>query len=236
MADEKTRYVTEAPQALTPIDSQEPIQSQYAASPRMQALFQAMAARIDPKADIDLFYEKIFDPETAEGVGLDVWGRIVGAVRSIFIDNTDFLGFALSGLDPMNISPFFNDAGASGEYRMNDTAFRTMIFYKAMANISTETMEDINNLLNSLMAGIHGDTARCFVLETGVMEIRAVFLFYLTPFEIAMLRRYSLLNRGSGVGFNFFQIDPDTVFGFAGTELQPFNQGVFNNYPIVSVV
>jgi hypothetical protein len=38
------------------------------------------------------------------------------------------------------------------------------------------------------------------------------------------------------VGFNFFQVDPDTVFGFAGTELQPFNQGVFNNYPIVSVV
>ena len=214
----------------------ETVQSQYSASDTIFALVDSARVRIAPDEDIALFFEKIFDPETAEGVGLDVWGRIVGAVRSIFIDNTDFFGFALSQLDPMNISPFFNDAGASGEYRMNDTAFRTMIFYKAMANISTETMEDINNLLNSLMTSIHGETARCFVLETGVMEIRAVFLFYLTPFEVAMLRRYSLLNRGSGVGFNFFQIDPDTVFGFAGTELQPFNQGVFNNYTIISVV
>ena len=214
----------------------ETLQSQYSASPIIKALVESARVRIAPDEDIALFYREIFDPETAEGVGLDVWGRIVAATREIYIDNTDFLGFALSGLDPMNISPFFNDAGASGEYRMNDMAFRTMIFYKAMANISCETMEDINALLNSLMTNIHGDAAKCFVLETGVMEIRAVFLFYLTPFEVAMLRRYSLLNRGSGVGFNFFQVDPDTVFGFAGTELQPFNQGVFNNYPIVSVV
>lgn len=214
----------------------ETVQSQYSASPTIKALVESARVRIAPDEDIALFYREIFDPETAEGVGLDIWGRIVGATRSIYIDNTDFFGFALSGLDPLNISPFYNEAGASGEYRMNDIAFRTMIFYKAMANISTETMEDINALLNDLMANIHGNTARCFVLETGVMEIRAVFLFYLTPFEVAMLSQYSLLNRGSGVGFNFFQCDPDTVFGFAGTELQPFNQGVFNNYPIVSVV
>lgn len=233
---DKEKYLTEAPDALAPIDSQEPIQSQYAASPRMQALFQAMAKRIDPKADIDLFYQKIFDPETAEGVGLDVWGRIVAATRQIMIDNTDFLGFALSGLDPMNISPFFNEAGADGEYRLADNAYRELIFYKAMANISGETMQEINALLNALFTRIHGDIqGRCFVLETGVMEIRAVFFFYLSPFETAMLRKYSLLNRGAGVGFNYFQVDPDTVFGFAGTELQPFNQGVFNDYPIVTV-
>ena len=235
MAD-KEKYLTEAPEALAPIDSQEPIQSQYAASPRMQALFQAMAKRIDPKADIVLFYQKIFDPDTAEGVGLDIWGRIVGATREIAINNTDFFGFALSLLDPMNVSPFYNDAGASGEYRMADNAYREMIFYKAMANISGETMREINALLNALFTRIHGDIeGKCFVLETDVMEIRAVFLFYLTPFEKAMLEKYSLLNRGAGVGFNYFQVDPDTVFGFAGTELQPFNHGVFNDFGIVTV-
>ena len=214
----------------------ETLQSQYSASPTIKALVESARVRIAPDADIALFYKEIFDPETAEGVGLDVWGRIVGATREIYIDNTDFFGFALSGLDPMNVSPFFNTAGESGEYRMNDRAFRTMIFYKAMANISCDTIEDINSLLNSLMKEIHGVAARCFVLETGVMEIRAVFLFYLSPFEVAILRRYSLLNRGSGVGFSFFQCDPDTVFGFAGTELQPFNNGVFNNYPTVTVI
>jgi len=224
------------PEALVEIDSQESIQSQYAASPRIQALLQAMARQIEPLPEIQLFFEKIFDPETAEGVGLDIWGRIVGANREIKIQNTEFFGFALSDLLPFNQAPFWNSAGDSGVYELADQVFRELIFYKAMGNISSSTMESLNNLLNLLMTSIHGETnGQCFVIETGTMEIRAVFLFLLTSFELAMLNKYSLLNRGAGVGFSFFQIKPEEVFGFAGSGLQPFNQGVFNPYPIIKI-
>jgi hypothetical protein len=59
------------------------IQSQYAASVRITALLQSAKDHILPDADITLFYDTIFNVETAQGYGLDVWGNIVGVSRSI---------------------------------------------------------------------------------------------------------------------------------------------------------
>ena len=59
------------------------IQSQYAASPRMVELITRFAALIDPTADVELMVEKMVDPMTAEGWGLDVWGRIVALDRRL---------------------------------------------------------------------------------------------------------------------------------------------------------
>ena len=58
------------------------IQSQYAASPKIIALAQGFADLIDPEADARLFYDSVFNIDTAQGVGLDIWGRIVGLGRT----------------------------------------------------------------------------------------------------------------------------------------------------------
>ena len=65
------------------------------------------------------------------------------------------------------------------------------------------------------------------------MKIRVIFYFYLTSYEIEIFKNYGLLNRGAGVGWEYYQIDPDHTFGFDGSGLQPFNQGVFDPYGIV---
>jgi hypothetical protein len=70
----------------------------------------------------------------------------------------------------------------------------------------------------------------CFVLEHGPMHIRAIFLFELTSYEVSLLEQYALLNRPAGVFFEWWQVNPNATFGFAGQELQPFNQGVFNSF------
>ena len=57
------------------------IQSQYGASPHIIGIVEAAAKQLDPTGDIKTFYDKVFNPLTAEGVGLDIWGRIVGASR-----------------------------------------------------------------------------------------------------------------------------------------------------------
>ena len=66
------------------------IQSQYGASPHIIGIVEAAAKQLDPTGDIQTFYTKVFNPLTAEGVGLDIWGRIVGASRYLTVDNEDF--------------------------------------------------------------------------------------------------------------------------------------------------
>lgn len=201
------------------------IQSQYGASPHIIGIVEAAAKQLDPTGDIRTFYGKVFNPLTAEGVGLDIWGRIVGASRYLPVDNEDFFGFYGQNLNPMNQAPFFN-TGATDLFRLTDEAYRTLIFLKAAANISTATLPSIKEILTALF------DEPVLVMNIGEMKVRVVFEFFLTPYQRAIFETYGLLNLGAGVGFEYYQIDPKNTFGFFGSELQPFNQGTFQPYPI----
>ena len=67
------------------------------------------------------------------------------------------------------------------------------------------------------------------------MTISIHILGTLTTVQEFILRNYGLLLRGAGVGYNILIQNPDTpTFGFDGSELQPFNQGVFNPVTVIS--
>ena len=100
--------------------------SEYANSPTMLALIQSFNAAVEANGDIDNFYSWIWNIATAQGFGLDIWGRIVGVVRTI------------------NTSP---------PTVLTDTQFRQLILLKAFANISIATSQSINTLLLQWMAG-----------------------------------------------------------------------------------
>lgn len=217
------------PDGISDIDALEPVQSQYAASPRIVELLVRKAALLDPGKDVMAWYDGIFNPRTAEGVGLDIWGRIVGIGRMLWAQNTDFFGFSYQQLHPFGQAPFWSESESEGHFPLSDDAYRFLIFYKAMANIGQGNMQSLNALLGLLFEEKHGPGS-CFVLETGVMEIKAVMLFELTSYEVSLLRAYGLLNRPAGVGFSWLQVNPASVFGFAGQGLQPFNQGTFTPY------
>jgi hypothetical protein len=204
------------------------ILSQYGTSPHIQGIVDSFRKWIDPTADIKTFYEKIFDPRTAEGVGLDIWGVIVGATRYVEVDSEDFFGLQGSNLLPFNQAPFFYEDGATKVYKMEDNAFRELIFLKAWANISDATMPNIKYLLNNLFP--NGGIA----IQAGHMHLRIIFLSYVVPkYSFALLKRYGFLNLGAGVGWEYYIVDPGETFGFAGSGLQPFNQGIFAPYNIV---
>ena len=201
------------------------IQSQYGASPHIIGIVEAAAKQLDPTGDIQTFYDKVFNPLTAEGVGLDIWGRIVGASRYLPVDNEDFFGFYGSLLNPFNQAPFFND-GDTNLFRLTDDAFRTLIFLKAAANIGNATLPSIKSILTALFDD------PVLVMNIGEMKVRIVFEFYLTPYQRALFSEYGVLNLGGGVGYEYYQIDPAQTFGFNGSGLQPFGQGVFQPYGI----
>lgn len=219
------------PDAISDIDALEPIQSQYAASPRILALLVRKAALLDPGKDLMLWYDGIFNPRTAEGVGLDIWGRIVGIGRKLWVENTDFFGFHGQNLKGFDQAPFWIQSLASGQVDLSDEAYRFLIFYKAAANIGESTMQALNSLLNSLFAETR-DQGFCYVIETEPMHIMAVFNFYLTSYELALIQQYGLLDRPAGVGFSWYQHDPNEMFGFAGQELQNFDNGIFTPFTV----
>lgn len=201
------------------------IQSQYGASPHIIGIIASIADEIDPTMDIETFYNEVFNPKTARGVGLDIWGRIVGANRILTVDNDEFFGFVGSLLNPFDNAPFFI-SGDTNNFRLADDAYRTLIFLKAAANIGDATLPSLKSILTTLFAD------KVLIMNIGEMKVRIVFEFYLKPYDVALFREYGLLNLGAGVDYEYYQIEPQNTFGFNGSNLQPFSQGIFQPYSI----
>lgn len=207
------------------------IQSQYSASKKILALADGFQTRIDPRVDIEIFYQKMFDIYTAEGFGLDNWGVILGIGRTI--DGPplgDCFGFDGSLLYPFNQRPFAPDYSLAERtfVTLDDETFRLLLLYKALANISASDAATQNKLLSVLVdTGVGGFEGASYVLEVDTMVIRWTFEYFLTPLQLAVFKVAGTLARGAGVGWQLYAINPDKVFGFDGSEMQPFVQAPF---------
>lgn len=116
---------------------------------------------------------------------------------------------------------------SSSQIVWDDETYRFLILYKAVANISASDAASINDLLTRLFGeGV-------FIYDKQNMTIRIITLFYADDQQKAILTNYGLLARGGGVGWEWLQVRPEETFGFAHSELQPFNQGVFLPYDII---
>lgn len=189
------------------------ILSQYAASPRITNLIYSMRDSLSVDANKETLYENLLNIDTATGSSLDAWGNIVGITRNI----------------PYN-----------GQYLyLDDDDFRKLIMLKAMSNIMDSTMATLNKLFHFLFP-----VYDCYVTQSNeyvqrengeyydrnAMNIRFVVNGTVTETEKAIFSYAGTLNKGAGVGVNVIFGDQSTVFGFSGSELQPFNQGTFYPY------
>lgn len=180
------------------------VQSQYSASKRIRALAAGYQTRIDPNIDIQLFYDKMFNIYTAEGVGLNNWGNILQIFRLI--------------TDP--------DTGIS--FSLNDELYRLLLLYKALANISASDAASQNKLLSVLVdTGIGGFSNTAYVLEVDAMVIRWVFEDFMDDIQRVVFKVAGTLARGAGVGWELYAVNPAQVFGFNGSGMNPFNQSSF---------
>lgn len=196
--------------------------SQYDNSPRILALIEGFNSRVDPAPDIDAFYRAVFDPRTATGWGLDVWGRIVGVGRLVTLEgSSQAFGFYGSGLMPFGQAPFWSD-NVTSNYRLADEAFRLLVFMGAAINITDGTLASLNKIMSRFFA----DRGRAMVLHVGTMKIRFLFRFQLKPYERALLSQENVPPKPAGVGFDVYDVSVKT-FGFFGSGLMPFGQGSF---------
>lgn len=174
------------------------LQSQYAASKRIGNLGKFFQKEIDATENIELLKEEVADMESAAGVFLDWWGERVGVTRYIKVN---------------------------GEYvRLDDDYYRFLLFYRARCNLSDSTCATMNRMLSQLTS------ERIFVVDYQDMTLQSIVIIgSISDLMATILQTYGLLSRPAGVMTNFIIIYPDEqIFGFEGSELQPFDQGVFN--------
>jgi hypothetical protein len=207
------------------------ILSQYANSSTIVQLIHNMNCYIDPSADIDAFYDLIWNVDTATDKGLDIWGKIVGLENGRLLqipsDEVNF-GFSEAGAGnatPFNEGVFYDGTSITQNYSLTNDAFRTLILVKALANISDGSIPSYNRLLQNLFPG----RGRCYIEDLGNMQMLYTFEFYLNPYELAIITQSGALPRPTGVLASVVQIPQGSTFGFAeaGISAAPFDQGIF---------
>jgi hypothetical protein len=174
--------------------------SQYANSPTILALINEMNENIDPRANIDDFYDTIFNVSTANLFGLSIWSRIVGIPQSLIV--------------------------ALGSYLNDEETFRSLVLLKALSNISRSSSPAINQLLQNWIGGTN---PRAYVLDLGQMQMQYKFEFPLTTEQLLIIQQSGIFLQPAGVLATIIATDYP-VFGFAEmgtTWAAPFDQAPF---------
>lgn len=205
------------------------IQSQYGDSPHIKGVIRGYYDYISPQKDIDLIYDKMINIYTAEGYGLDVWGRIVGISREyVAVDEQyNYLGFDnrpynMDRIETFNNAPFYKIV--NGKIKLEDNAYRTYILIKALINISNVSLNGLNFIFSQLFP----DTD-IKVLHSNTMTLRLLVIGAMSQAQIGAIKNIEWLP--AGVGLQFYHIITPT-FGFRGSGLETFNNGTFGTYKI----
>lgn len=180
--------------------------SQYANSPIICGLIEALNDAIDPSVCISKFYTMAGDVNTAQGFGLDMWGRIVGVGRNVPLQNPESRAFGFNTkpqepkFTPFDDAPFSSSGSGFNTYQLPDHLYRVLILFKAASNILYATAPNINKLLSLTFK------KQAYFLITGIMTAKYQFYWKLDAFERMIVYTLSLLPAPCGVEIEFEEI------------------------------
>lgn len=180
--------------------------SQYANSAILTKLIENMDEYVDQTANFTALFDMIWNVDSAQGYGLDVWGRIVGVSRTLQVATLTFFGFeqqapTVDDFGPGGESPLYSGVPTTSNFNLSDTAFRTLIFAKALANICDGSIPAINQILLNLFPG----QGRCYVTDGQNMTMTYTFEFSLSPVQEAIVSQSGALPKPVGVAATVVQ-------------------------------
>lgn len=191
---------------IASFDYWQTIISQYANSPVITQLVANFSSYVDQTRNLDNFYDFMFNVDTAQGYGLDIWGTIVGVSRTLHIVGTQkYFGFDEAtpiSADPFGQSPFYSGAILTSNFNLSDNAYRTLIFAKALSNISDGSIPSINQILLNLFP----HRGNCYVTDGLNMTMTYTFQFLLSPVELAIVSQSGVLPKSTGVSATIVQL------------------------------
>lgn len=146
------------------------------------------------------FVKEILDFDTCIPEALDnYWGKVFRISRT-FTDDDD------------------------NEFTLSDSQFRQLIKIRAFATRWDGTAMSMNEFLRDL----YKDRGLAYMLDRQNMTVQVyVFTFQLEQWERYLFTNKDVLPRPAAVGTDIYEVNIGDLFGFQGTEFQPFNQGVF---------
>lgn len=183
---------------VPPFDVWQTIVSQYANSPVLTAMILNFFGCLDQTKMFDGFYDMIRNVDTAEGYGLDLWGRIVAINRILTIAvGPKYFGFdeGYPDYEGWDQAPFYSGEKLTENYVVSDDGFRVMILAKAFSNICDGSILSINRLLRMLF----GTSGRCYCTDGLDMTMTYTFEFALSPLQYAIVTQSGVLPRPTGV-------------------------------------
>lgn len=209
------------------IDLREILLSQYANSQTIVGLLHGIHDIVDPSTNLNSFYSDVLNLNTANSYGLDVWGRRIGLDRKVKVafDKPNVIGFSEpkeTRYKPLGQATFSSDGSNFSSYDLPDDLYRRLLFIKAYANIVRATAPNINKFLAYVF-----QKKRCYYMPYGNMSASYIFEFNPTAFEQLIIYSLNILPIPCGVSVRFIVLDVKHSFGFQGSDLQPFNQGIF---------
>jgi hypothetical protein len=149
--------------------------SQFASSEKLISLLSAIDAWISPDTNFENFFNFMFNVDTAQGYGLDCWGRIVAIPRTLTLIDTTYFGFAEAG-DRANFGwgCFYNGPPLTENFTLTDPVYRMLIFAKAAYNITDGSIPAINAIMMNLFPG----RGTCYVTDGANGPTRLYFGFF----------------------------------------------------------
>ena len=199
---------------------------QYAASPVINQLIDYRKGYFDTDWS-NSFYDVIWNIDTAQGFGLDIWGRIVVIGRNIEVTEPDYFGFSTTPTRswlPFNQGVFYNGEKSTSVFQLADNAYRALILAKALSNISATDVRSLNRALRSLFT----NRGKAYVKQVGPMAIEYVFEFFLEPWESSVVRFSEALPRPAGVSvsvsdendsFDLFELAANSLYAYSSITL-----------------
>ena len=186
------------------------ILTQYADSPKLKTLIYSFNEAVGIEGFLDDFYDIVWNIETADTYGLDVWGKIVVVSRQLTVTkNQIYLGFNEASSDPVlvddpqpfNQAPFYSGELLTSTVTLTNDVYRKLIMMKAASNISDCTIPNLNKLLMFMFGG----SGKCYVRNDGEMVMSYVFEFQLSTAELAIVQSSGALPSPIGVTVNIVQ-------------------------------
>lgn len=199
---EPTGSLPVPPGAPYPVD--QTVISQYANSPILLQLVANMIPYFSPNVRLNDFYNLVWNIDSAQGYGLDLWGRILGVGRVLHVPVPGaFLGFASSSdAETFGHGPFYNAAAvATTNFALSDDVYRRLLLGKALANISDGSIPSINQIMINLFP----DYGNCYVIDNLDMTIVYRFTDTLSLPDSTIATQSGVLPKPAGVSATVHQ-------------------------------
>ncbi|MGJ8524357.1 hypothetical protein LMG33818_000065 [Halomonadaceae bacterium LMG 33818] len=182
----------------------ETIYRQFVASPNMRRLIFLMGQEVEPRTFIDQFYDNVWNINTANTYGLNIWGKILNLSRVMTYQTAEhWFGFSEALLSyetandptPFDNASFYNDGeDRGGSVVLPDAYYRKALMMKAMANITDCTAPSLNRMLMY----VFGDSGEAWVEHDGPMQMSYHFAFTPTSVELALIQNSDILPQPAG--------------------------------------